>query len=69
MENEQMVMESIEALAESRTVLLLTHRLRSIREADRIVVLHEGRLVQQGGYEALISQPGVFREMVDPTVT
>ena len=62
--NEQLVMSAINTLAQSRTVLLLTHRLQSIKGAPKIVVLEGGRVVQQGSYKELMTQAGVFSDLV-----
>ena len=46
------------------TRLVVAHRLSTIRNADRILVLVDGRLVQEGNFDLLVGQPGVFRELV-----
>ena len=46
--------------AEGRTVLLMTHRLRAARLADRVIVLDQGRVVESGGHEALLEHGGVY---------
>ena len=56
------VMESIHGLAVTRIVI--AHRLSTIRPANRIYVLSAGRIVQQGGFEELFEQEGLFREMM-----
>jgi len=63
MENERLVMQTIEALSGGRTVLLLTHRLDHIQPAHRIAVLAGGRIVEQGSYAELMNRPGVFRNL------
>ncbi|KGQ22749.2 ABC transporter ATP-binding protein [Thermus filiformis] len=50
-------------LAQGRTVLLITHRLASVQMADRILVLKEGRLVEEGSHQALLSRGGVYAEL------
>ena len=56
------VMEGIESLAATRIVI--AHRLSTIRKADRIYVLREGRVIQQGSFAELYETEGVFRELV-----
>ena len=55
------VMERIEELAVTRVVV--AHRLSTIQKADRILVLEEGRVVQEGGFEQLMEAPGTFRDL------
>ncbi len=62
-ENERLVMSALEKLSSGRTVLMLTHRLANIEKADRIMVLEEGRIVEQGTYAELIEAGGVFQRL------
>ncbi len=57
------VYESLRAMADGRTVILITHRLASIRHADRIYLLHEGRLAEQGTHASLLAQGGRYAEL------
>jgi len=61
---ERTVQEAIEALRGQRTIFVVAHRLSTIRNADRIVVLSEGRIAQQGRHAELFAQPGLYRELV-----
>ena len=45
------------------TVLSIAHRLTTLKNCDKIVVIDRGRIVQQGTYEALTERPGLFRDM------
>jgi ABC-type multidrug transport system fused ATPase/permease subunit len=63
-ENESLVMDALSRLSRGRTVLLLTHRLTNIKPADRILVLENGHLVEQGNYSELMAGGGVFYRMV-----
>jgi ATP-binding cassette subfamily C protein CydD len=65
-ENERLVMTALEKLSSGRTVLMLTHRLANIEKADRIMVLEEGRIVEQGTYGELIEAGGVFQRLAHP---
>ncbi|UCF92943.1 MAG: cysteine/glutathione ABC transporter permease/ATP-binding protein CydD [Desulfobacterales bacterium] len=62
--NEQLVMTALAELAQGRTLLLLTHRLAHLERADRILVLAEGRIVEQGTYSELIEAGGRFYRLV-----
>ena len=50
-------------MLEGRSVLLISHRFSSVREADRIYVLHEGEVVEEGTHESLMSAEGLYAEM------
>ena len=63
-ESERLIQEALERLAEGRTVITIAHRLSTIKNADRIVVLHEGRVVEQGGYRELVQRGGVFSGLI-----
>jgi thiol reductant ABC exporter CydC subunit len=66
-ELEAQMTESIHNLLEGRTALIIAHRLNTLREVDRIVVLDQGQVVQRGTYEELAVQDGLFRAMVGKT--
>jgi len=61
---ERAVQLAIESLRGQRTIFLVAHRLTTIRHADRIVVLDEGRIVDVGDHETLLSRPGIYRELI-----
>uniref|UniRef100_UPI0013E34598 ABC transporter ATP-binding protein n=1 Tax=Paenibacillus kobensis TaxID=59841 RepID=UPI0013E34598 len=56
--SEALVTEAVQAYARGRTALIIAHRLSSIRLADEVLVLDEGRIVERGSYEELASEPG-----------
>jgi subfamily B ATP-binding cassette protein MsbA len=56
--SERLIQESVEKLAVGRTVIAIAHRLSTITCADKVVVLEQGRIVEQGGYQELLSQHG-----------
>jgi subfamily B ATP-binding cassette protein MsbA len=61
---ERAVQSAIEALRGERTIFLVAHRLTTIRHADRIVVMEDGRIADVGDHEALMRRPGVYRELI-----
>ena len=64
-ENETLVVRALKDFCQDRTVLTLTHRLENIGSADRILVLDNGVVVEQGSYLTLMAAGGVFRRLVD----
>jgi ABC-type multidrug transport system fused ATPase/permease subunit len=63
-ENEALVISALETLSRGRTVLILTHRLTNIKQANRIMVLENGRIAEQGTYSELTAAGGKFHRMV-----
>jgi subfamily B ATP-binding cassette protein MsbA len=64
-ESERLVQQAIDRLMRDRTVLVIAHRLATIRSADQIVVLDAGRIVQRGGHEELLRAGGLYRRLYD----
>jgi subfamily B ATP-binding cassette protein MsbA len=62
-ESERLVQEAIERLLTGRTVFVIAHRLSTIRHADRILVLDEGRVVQQGRHDELLAEAGLYAHL------
>jgi len=62
-ESEFMVQQALTDLMRGRTVLVIAHRLATVRNADRIVVVHDGRLVEIGNHEELLARDGVYRRL------
>jgi subfamily B ATP-binding cassette protein MsbA len=60
---EQRVARAIQRRAAGRTLIVIAHRLSTIRDADTILVMHEGRLVEQGSWEALLQRGGHFHRL------
>lgn len=62
--SEKVVQEALDKASEGRTTIAIAHRLSTIRNADNIVVMAKGRIVEQGTHDALIKQVGVYQSLV-----
>ncbi len=63
-ENEDRLQKAIEALTRDKTIIMIAHRLKTVRRADQILVIDHGEIVQQGRHEQLIAQPGIYADFV-----
>lgn len=64
-ENETLIQTALSRLIENKTVLVIAHRMRTVAGADKIVVLREGKVAEEGSPEELMERNGVFRHMAD----
>ena len=63
-ESEEAIRAALGSLMRDRTVIAIAHRLSTVRAFDRIMVLHAGRIVQDGSPEQLMRREGLYRELV-----
>lgn len=63
-ENEKELMEAISALTQEKTVIMIAHRLKTVRHADQILVVDKGQIVQRGAHEELMAQDGIYRRFI-----
>lgn len=63
-ENENLLMSAISELTKNKTVIMIAHRLKTVRNADQIFVLSGGHIVQTGKHEDLIRQPGIYADFI-----
>ena len=61
--SEQFIQNALDVVSENRTTLTIAHRLSTIADADRIIVLDDGRIVEEGTHAELLEQNGVFADM------
>lgn len=63
-ENEDRLQKAIEALTRNKTIIMIAHRLKTVRRADQIIVIDHGRIVQNGRHEELVSVPGIYADFI-----
>ena len=64
-ENERDLMTAIRELTREKTVIMIAHRLKTVRNADKIVVIDKGRIAEQGKHEELIAKGGIYARFID----
>ena len=64
-ENEKDLVTAIEALTKEKTILMIAHRLKTVRHADQILVVDQGKIVQKGTHEQLMKQEGIYRRFIN----
>jgi ATP-binding cassette subfamily B protein len=62
--NEKVILENLQSFFQNKTVVVVAHRLSTVKNADKIVVLHEGEIVEEGTHETLALQKGYYYELV-----
>jgi ABC-type multidrug transport system fused ATPase/permease subunit len=64
-ESEGLVQEALERLMVGRTTLVIAHRLSTVRSADRLVVVEDGRIVEEGAHDDLVDAGGVYARLLE----
>lgn len=64
-ESERIVQDALDHLMENRTVIIVAHRLSTLRNADEIIVMHQGSIIERGSHEYLYSLGGMYRKLFD----
>ena len=64
-ENEDKLRLAIESLTENKTVIMIAHRLKTIRNAEQILVLNKGKIEQRGTHDELMNKGGLYRNLVN----
>ncbi len=63
--SEQLIQDTMRTVCKGRTSVIIAHRLATVKDCDRIIVVKDGKVAQDGSYAALVAQPGLFRELVE----
>ena len=63
-ENEADLQEAIEALTGGKTIIMIAHRLKTVRRANQILVLEHGRITQRGTHDQLVQEPGIYADFI-----
>jgi ABC-type multidrug transport system fused ATPase/permease subunit len=65
METEAKIQQAIHELAESRTIIVVAHRLSTVKRADNILVIKDGKIAESGNHSELISYNGLYKQLYD----
>ena len=63
-ENEKELTQAIENLTKQKTIIMIAHRLKTVRNADQIIVIDKGQIVQKGRHEELMVQDGIYKNFI-----
>ena len=68
-ENEEALMQAIQALTHDKTIIMIAHRLKTVEHADQILVLDQGRIVEQGKHQDLLAKQGIYSKFIQERKT
>ena len=68
-ENEEALMQAIQALTRDKTIIMIAHRLKTVEHADQILVLDQGRIVEQGKHQDLLLKQGIYSKFIQERKT
>ena len=68
-ENEEALMQAIQALTRDKTIIMIAHRLKTVEHADQILVLDQGRVVEQGKHQDLLAKQGIYSKFIQERKT
>lgn len=63
-ENERELIDAVETLTKEKTIIMIAHRLKTVRHADQIVVVEKGHIAQLGTHEQLMAQEGIYKRFI-----
>ena len=63
-ENEEALMQAIYSLTKNKTIIMIAHRLKTVEHADQIIVLAQGRIVEQGKHQELLAKQGLYNRFI-----
>ena len=64
-ENEHLLIKAIKELTKNKTLITIAHRLSTVREADKIIVIDKGRIAEEGNHEELMKQEGIYKHFIE----
>ena len=64
-ETESMITQALEKLMEGRTTIMVAHRLSTIQHADKIIVMHKGKIQESGNHQELLRQDGLYKKLYE----
>jgi ATP-binding cassette subfamily B protein len=64
-ETEEIILNNLYKVSENKTTIIVSHRVSSIKNADKIIVIDEGRIIQEGSHETLVNKPGYYKDLYE----